>query len=35
MHRYLARQEIAFRKNKQEEESNFKQLLLLWAEDDK
>ena len=32
---YLARQGIAFRKNKQEEESNFKQLLLLWAVDDK
>ena len=32
---YLASQGIAFRKGKQEEESNFKQLLLLQAEDDK
>ena len=32
---YLARQGIALRKGKQEEESNFKQLLLLQAEDDK
>ena len=31
---YLARQGIAFRKGKQEEESNFKQLLLLQAEND-
>ena len=32
---YLFRQDIALRKSKQNKESNFKQLLLLQAEDDK
>ena len=30
---YLSHQGIAFCKGKQDEVSNFKQLLLLWAED--